>query len=60
MTAAGACDAGLMLAAGHSRRWGEGDKLLADWRGGAEYEAMRRIKAALDPQGIMNPGAGLG
>ncbi|MFC0810674.1 NTP transferase domain-containing protein [Paracoccus panacisoli] len=33
MTAAGACDAGLLLAAGHSRRWGKGDKLLADWRG---------------------------
>ena len=30
--------------------------MLADWRGGAEYEAMRRIKAALDPQGLMNPG----
>ena len=30
--------------------------MLAEWRGGAEYAAMRAIKAALDPQGIMNPG----
>ena len=30
--------------------------MMADWRGGAELEAMRRIKAALDPQGLMNPG----
>jgi FAD/FMN-containing dehydrogenase len=30
--------------------------LMADWRGGAELETMRRIKAALDPLGIMNPG----
>ena len=30
--------------------------MMPDWRGGAEYEAMRRIKAALDPQGLMNPG----
>jgi FAD/FMN-containing dehydrogenase len=27
-----------------------------DWRGGAELDAMRRIKAALDPAGLMNPG----
>ena len=26
------------------------------WRGGAELETMRRIKAALDPLGLMNPG----
>jgi FAD/FMN-containing dehydrogenase len=26
------------------------------WRGGAELETMRRIKQALDPQGLMNPG----
>ena len=25
------------------------------WRGGAELETMRKIKAALDPLGIMNP-----
>jgi len=31
-------------------------EMLAAWRGGAEFDAMRRIKAALDPQGLMNPG----
>ena len=30
--------------------------MLPEWRGGAELEMMRRIKAALDPKGIMNPG----
>jgi FAD/FMN-containing dehydrogenase len=30
--------------------------MMPDWRGGAELELMRRIKAALDPAGIMNPG----
>ncbi len=30
--------------------------LMPLWRGGAELETMRRIKAALDPLGIMNPG----
>ncbi|MFT8246708.1 FAD-binding oxidoreductase [Roseomonas sp. BN140053] len=30
--------------------------MLAEWRGGAEFDTMRRIKAALDPQGLMNPG----
>jgi FAD/FMN-containing dehydrogenase len=30
--------------------------MLADWRGGAELATMRRIKAALDPLGLMNPG----
>jgi len=26
------------------------------WRGGAELDAMRRIKQALDPHGLLNPG----
>jgi FAD/FMN-containing dehydrogenase len=30
--------------------------MMEEWRGGDELAAMRRIKAALDPQGIMNPG----
>ena len=30
--------------------------MMPDWRGGAELVLMRRIKAALDPAGIMNPG----
>ena len=30
--------------------------LMPDWRGGAELSVMRRIKDALDPLGIMNPG----
>ena len=30
--------------------------LMTAWRGGAELEVMRRIKTALDPFGIMNPG----
>jgi FAD/FMN-containing dehydrogenase len=30
--------------------------MMPEWRGGAELDAMRRIKAALDPGGILNPG----
>jgi FAD/FMN-containing dehydrogenase len=30
--------------------------MMEKWRGGAELATMRRIKAALDPLGIMNPG----
>ena len=30
--------------------------MMPGWRGGAELDAMRRIKAALDPAGLMNPG----
>ncbi len=30
--------------------------MMEDWRGGAELAVMQRIKAALDPAGIMNPG----
>jgi FAD/FMN-containing dehydrogenase len=30
--------------------------MMPEWRGGAELDVMRRIKAALDPQGILNPG----
>ena len=30
--------------------------MMTDWRGGAELDAMRRIKTAMDPLGIMNPG----
>ena len=30
--------------------------LMPEWRGGPELETMRRIKQALDPANIMNPG----
>ncbi|MDE2514461.1 MAG: FAD-binding oxidoreductase [Rhodospirillales bacterium] len=30
--------------------------MMAEWRGGAELAMMQRIKAALDPAGLLNPG----
>jgi len=30
--------------------------MMPQWRGGAELDLMRRIKAAIDPQGLLNPG----
>ncbi len=30
--------------------------MMEEWRGGAELDLMRRIKSAIDPRGIMNPG----
>jgi FAD/FMN-containing dehydrogenase len=30
--------------------------MMEGWRGGAELDAMQRIKAALDPHALMNPG----
>jgi FAD/FMN-containing dehydrogenase len=30
--------------------------MMEEWRGGAELDLMRRIKAAVDPQRVMNPG----
>ncbi len=30
--------------------------MMPDWRGGAELAVMQRIKAAIDPAGMMNPG----
>jgi FAD/FMN-containing dehydrogenase len=30
--------------------------MMPEWRGGAELELMQRIKAALDPAGLLNPG----
>jgi FAD/FMN-containing dehydrogenase len=30
--------------------------MMPEWRGGAELATMRRIKEALDPGGLMNPG----
>ena len=30
--------------------------MMPDWRGGAELDVMQRIKTALDPLGLMNPG----
>jgi FAD/FMN-containing dehydrogenase len=29
---------------------------LAEWRGGAELDAMLRIKSGIDPKGLLNPG----
>ncbi len=30
--------------------------MMCDWRGGAELDLMRKIKAACDPGGVLNPG----
>ncbi len=30
--------------------------MMPDWRGGAELDLMRRIKHAIDPAGLLNPG----
>ena len=30
--------------------------MMPDWRGGAELDLMQRIKHAIDPAGLMNPG----
>jgi FAD/FMN-containing dehydrogenase len=30
--------------------------MMPDWRGAAELDLMRRIKVALDPEGLLNPG----
>ena len=30
--------------------------MMPEWRGGPELELMQKIKAALDPQGLFNPG----
>ena len=30
--------------------------MMPDWRGGAELDLMQRIKRAIDPAGLMNPG----
>lgn len=30
--------------------------LMSEWRGGVELDLMRRIKAAVDPAGLFNPG----
>jgi len=30
--------------------------MMPEWRGGAELDLMRRIKKALDPEGLLNPG----
>ena len=30
--------------------------MMPNWRGGAELDLMQRIKHAIDPQGLMNPG----
>jgi FAD/FMN-containing dehydrogenase len=30
--------------------------MMPEWRGGAELELMQKIKHAIDPAGLMNPG----
>ena len=30
--------------------------MMEDWRGGAELMMMRKLKRALDPSGLLNPG----
>jgi FAD/FMN-containing dehydrogenase len=30
--------------------------MMPEWRGGAELDLMRKIKAAIDPAGLLNPG----
>jgi FAD/FMN-containing dehydrogenase len=30
--------------------------MMPEWRGGAELDLMQRIKSAIDPHGLMNPG----
>ena len=45
-----------MAASPPNTGWGCKPYMMESWRGGPELETMRRIKAALDPAGLMNPG----